>query len=164
MKSSTRFTLIAFTVALALAPALVPSLAQTPTTTPQAASLYDRLGGLYPVAALVDDFINRVYVNDTINANPNIAKVRSEIRKPGLKVQVTNQVCMVTGGLAKYTGKNMKEAHAGFQITQKEWDALMVDFRASLDKFKVPSHEQQELIGIVESTKPDIVAGAVPAK
>jgi len=164
MKSSTRFTLVAFTVALALAPALAPSPAQTPATTPQVASLYDRLGGLYPVAALVDDFINRVYANDTLNANPNIAKARSEIRKPGLKVQVTNQVCMVTGGPAKYSGKNMKEAHAGFQITPKEWDALMVDFRASLEKFEVPSHEQQELIAIVESTRPDIVAGAAPAK
>ena len=131
---------------------------------PAKPSLYDRLGGLYPISAVVDDFIDRVYTNATLNANPNIAKARSEVRKPGLKVQVANQVCMVTGGPCKYTGKGMKEAHAGFHINQKEWDALMVDFRASLDKFKVPTAEQGELIAIVESTKPDIVVGAAPAR
>jgi hemoglobin len=151
-------------VALAAAAALAPSLAQSPAAAPPPASLYDRLGGLYPIAAVVDDFIDRVYENDTLNANPNIARARSEVRKPGLKVQVANQVCMVTGGPCTYTGKSMKESHAGFRITQKEWDALMVDFRASLDSFKVPSREQQELIAIVESTRPDIVEGAAPSK
>jgi hemoglobin len=54
----------------------------------------------------------------------------------------------------------MKESHSTFHISQKEWDALMVDFRASLDKFKVPAAEQRELVAIVESTKPDIVVGS----
>ena len=160
MKTYARITLVVLTAAAALA----PSLAQAQATAPPKPSLYDRLGGLYPIAAVVDDFIDRVYVDDTLSSNPNIAKARSEVRKPGLKVQVANQVCMVTGGPCKYTGKSMKESHAGFRITQKEWDALMVDFRASLEAFKVPSPEQQELIAIVESTKPDIVAGTAPAK
>lgn len=160
MNSLARITL----VVLAAAGALAPSLAQAPATAPPQPSLYDRLGGLYPIAAVVDDFIDRVYANATLNANPQIAKARVEVRKPGLKVQVANQVCMVTGGPCKYTGKSMKESHAGFQITPKEWDALLVDFRASLDAFKVPSREQQELIAIVESTRPDIVVGAAPAK
>jgi hemoglobin len=69
---------------------------------------------------------------------------------------------MVTGGPCKYTGQGMKESHANFHITQKEWDALLVDFRASLDKFKVPAAEQNELVAIIESTKPDIVEGAPP--
>jgi hemoglobin len=160
MRSYARITL----VVLAAAAALTPSLAQAQGTAPPKPSLYDRLGGLYPIAAVVDDFIDRVYVNATLNANPNIAKARSEVRKPGLKVQVANQVCMATGGPCEYTGKSMKESHAGFRITEKEWDALMVDFRASLDMFQVPAPEQQELIAIVESTKPDIVAGTAPAK
>ena len=139
--------------------------AQEKAAAPATPSLYDRLGGLYPVSAVVDDFIDRVYVNGILNANPNIAKARSDVRKPGLKVHVANMVCMVTGGPCKYTGQGMKESHATFHITQKEWDALLVDFRASLDKFKVPAGEQKELVAIVESTKPDIVEGApVPAK
>ena len=136
--------------------------AQEKPTAPTAPSLYDRLGGLYPISAVVDDFIERVYENATLNANPNIAKARSELRKPGLKVHVASLVCMTTGGPCTYTGQGMKESHAHFHITQKEWDALLVDFRASLAKFGVPAAEQHELVAIVESTKPDIVEGAQP--
>jgi len=136
--------------------------AQEKAAAPPAPSLYDRLGGLYPISAVVDDLVDRIYVNATLNANPNVAKARTEVRKPGLKVNLANLVCSVTGGPCKYTGQGMKESHAGFRITQKEWDALLVDFRASLDKFKVPAPEQGELVAIVESTKPDIVEGAAP--
>jgi hemoglobin len=58
----------------------------------------------------------------------------------------------------------MKAAHKDFHITEKEWQALMVDFRASLAKFKVPSAEQKELIAIVESTKGDMVTTSAPKK
>lgn len=157
----TRATLAA-TLALALAAG--SGLAQAPSGAAPAKSLYDRLGGLYSIAAVVDDFIDRVFRNATLNANPNIYKARSEARKAGLKVNLANQVCMVTGGPCKYTGLDMKTAHKGFQITQKEWDALLADFKATLDGFKVPQPEQKELFAIVESTKGDIVVGAAPAK
>lgn len=145
---------------LATALASTSAWSQEKAAAPAKPALFDRLGGLYPISAVVDDFIERVYVNATLNANPNIAKARSEVRKPGLKVHLVNMVCMATGGPCKYTGQGMKESHANFHITPKEWDALLVDFRASLDKFKVPASEQKELIDIVESTKPDIVEGA----
>ncbi len=154
MKTRIRLVFVCALVTLGAGPLLH---AQEKTPAPAQPSLYDRLGGLYPVSAVVDDFIDRVYANATLNANPNIAKARNEVRKPGLKVHVANLVCMVTGGPCKYTGKGMKESHSGFHINQKEWDALLVDFRASLDKFKVPAPEQKELVDIVESTKPDIV-------
>jgi hemoglobin len=131
---------------------------------PAAPSLYERLGGVYPISAVVDDFIERIYVNVTVNANPAIARARSPMRKPGLKVQVATLVCQVTGGPCKYAGKAMKESHAGFGITQREWDAMLADFRASLARFNVPAAEQAELVGIVESTKPDIVVGAAASK
>ena len=124
---------------------------------PAAPSLYDRLGGLYPVSAVVDDFIERVYVNATLNANPAIANARSALRKPGLKVHVATLVCQVTGGPCKYVGKGMKDSHSTFRISEKEWGAAVVDFRASLDRFKVPAAEQRELVAIFESTKADIV-------
>jgi len=131
---------------------------------PAAKSLYDRLGGLYPIAAVVDDFIDRVFVNATLNANPNIDKARKDVRKAGLKTHVSNLVCSATGGPCKYTGLDMKTAHKDFHISEKEWQALLVDFRASLAKFQVPAAEQKELIGIVESTKSDIVTASAPKK
>jgi hemoglobin len=124
---------------------------------PAAPTLYDRLGGLYPVSAVVDDFIERVYVNGTLNANAAIANARSALRKPGLKVHVATLVCQATGGPCKYVGKGMRESHTTFRISEKEWAAALVDFRASLDKFKVPAAEQRELVAIFESTKADIV-------
>lgn len=120
-------------------------------------SLYDRLGGVYPIALVVDDFIDRVVANDTLNANPKIYAARDPNRFPGLKYQVTAMVCMATGGPCEYTGKSMKEAHDGMEITAAEWDALASDFKASLDKFGVPEAEQQELFEIVGSTRGDIV-------
>jgi hemoglobin len=66
-------------------------------------------------------------------------------------------VCEVTGGPCKYTGRSMKDAHEHLDITQGQWDAMVADFRATLNQFKVPPREQQELITIVGSTKNDIV-------
>ena len=120
--------------------------------------LYERLGGLKPIAMVVDDFIDRLLSNEILNANPRISEARKNSPAPYLKVQVSNLVCMVTGGPCKYTGKGMKEAHTHLSITEKEWQVMMVDFSNTLEKFKVPAKEQGELVAIVESTKKDIVA------
>src|SRR5262245_27067716 len=122
--------------------------------------LYDRLGGVYSIATVVDDFIERLLVNDTLNANPAIKEARTRVPKAGLKFQVTALVCEVTGGPCKYTGRSMKDAHASLNINEAQWQAMVADFRRTLDKFKVPPKEQEELITIVGSTKKDIVKPA----
>jgi hemoglobin len=127
-------------------------------------SLYDRLGGAYSIATVVDDFIERLYVNDILNANPAIKESRDRVLKPGLKFSVTSLVCQVTGGPQQYTGRSMKDSHAHLNITEKEWQAMLTDFRKTLDSFKVPAKEQGELIAIVESTKKDIVVAAASSK
>ncbi|HEY7699214.1 MAG TPA: group 1 truncated hemoglobin [Vicinamibacteria bacterium] len=126
----------------------------------QEKSLYDRVGGVYNIAALVDDFIERLLVNDVLNANPAIKEARERVPKAGLKFRVTALVAQVTGGPEKYAGRPMKESHAHLHITEAEWQAMVTDFKKSLAKFKVPEPEQKELIAIVESTKKDIVMGA----
>ena len=63
----------------------------------------------------------------------------------------------MTGGPCKYAGRDMKAAHAHLNISEKEWQAMLADFRKTLDKFSVPAAEQAELIAIVNSTKTDIV-------
>ena len=120
-------------------------------------SLYERLGGVYSIATVVDDFIERLLVNATLNANPAINEARKRVPKAGLKFHVTALVCAATGGQCAYTGRPMKESHEKLNISQAEWDAMVIDFKATLDKFKVPQREQQELITIVDSTKNDIV-------
>jgi hemoglobin len=79
------------------------------------------------------------------------------VPKAGLKFHVTTLVCEVTGGPCKYTGRAMKEAHEHLNITEVQWQAMVTDFRQTLDKFKVPQKEQAELVTIIEGTKKDIV-------
>lgn len=128
-----------------------------PAAQPAAKSLYERLGGVHNIATVVDDFIERLLVNDTLNANPAISEARTRVPKAGLKFHVTALVCEVTGGPCKYSGRSMRESHAHLNINEAQWQAMVADFRKTLDKFKVPPKEQQELMTIVGSTKKDIV-------
>jgi len=120
-------------------------------------SLYERLGGVYNIAPVVDEFLEVLYVDDVLNDNPKIKEARDRVPKAYLKYRVTSLVCQSAGGPEKYTGRTMKESHAHLNITEKEWQAMRADFKKVLDKFKVPEPEQKELFAIVESTKKDIV-------
>ncbi len=119
--------------------------------------LFERLGGLKGITAVVDDFIDRLVANKTLNRNPGIDAGRKRSPAPYLKYQVTALVCEATGGPCKYTGKSMSEAHARMNVTEKEWAVMVGEFKKSLARFKVPAREQQELFDIVGKTKPDIV-------
>ena len=114
-------------------------------------SLYDRLGGLPAIQAVIDDFIGNVAGDARINqrfANANI---------PKLKKNLVDQVCQATGGPCKYTGLSMKESHKGMKITDAEFGALVEDLVKSLDKFKVPAQEKGELLTALGGMKGDIV-------
>ena len=121
------------------------------------ASLYDRLGGVYSIATVVDDFINRIMIDPRLNSNPLVDAAHHRVPPAGFKYLVTEMVCWATGGPQKYTGKSMAESHKDLKITSKEWEAFLDDFRQTLNKFKVPAAEQAELNAIVNSTRSDIV-------
>jgi hemoglobin len=123
----------------------------------QEASLYERLGGVYPIASVVDVFIDLLLHNDVLNENPAIREARDRVPAPGLKYHVTAMVCQATGGPCEYTGRSMEEAHAHLSIGEREWQAMLSDLRRTLNDFQVPEQEQDELIAIVESTKDAIV-------
>ncbi len=120
-------------------------------------SLYERLGGLKPISLVVDDFVDRLVTNDTINANPAVAAGRDSSPAPYLKVQLSVMVCQATGGPCQYTGLGMKESHSHLSITENEWQVMRDEFKKTLNKFGVPEAEQKELFAIVESTKAAIV-------
>ena len=122
-------------------------------------SLYSRLGGVYPIAAVVDDFIDRVMHNPVLNANPAVDEAHHRVHPAGFKYLVTEMVCWAAGGPQRYTGKTMLESHEQLHITAAEWDAFISDLDASLEKFQVPRRERIELKMIVDSTRGDIVRG-----
>ncbi len=119
--------------------------------------LYERLGGLKGITVVVDDFINRLVVNKTLNSNPAINAGRESSPAPYLKFQVSQMICEATGGPCKYTGKGMMDSHAHLNITEEEWRVMANEFQKSLDTFKVPAVEQKDLFEIVGKTKPNIV-------
>lgn len=121
-------------------------------------SLYTRLGGVYSIATVVDDFIDRVMVDPRLKANPLVNEAHHRVTSQGFKYLVTEMVCSATGGPQKYTGRSMADSHQHLLITPQEWQAFMDDFQQTLDKFKIPDQEQEALKAIVESTRSEIVA------
>jgi hemoglobin len=120
-------------------------------------SLYDRLGGKPAITAVVDDFVGRVAADTRINgkfANANI---------PRLKSMLADQICQTSGGPCAYTGRDMKSIHAGMGVTGEEFDALVGDLVATLNKFKVRDRERNELLGALGPMKKDIVTSPMAA-
>jgi hemoglobin len=125
-----------------------------PQVTP---SLYDRLGGVYNIAVVVDDFIDRVMGDPRLNANPRVDEAHHRVSPQGFKYYVTEMLCWAAGGPQTYSGRTMGDTHRHLMITDEEWVAFMEDLQQSLDRFEVPQPEQDEVIAIVESTKEAIV-------
>jgi hemoglobin len=119
--------------------------------------LYERLGGIYNIATVVDDFIDRIMGDDRLNANPRVDEAHHRVLPPGFKYLVTEQVAEAAGGPQRYTGRSMKDSHRDLLITGEEWGAFIDDFNQSLDKFGVPQQESSELLAIIGSTKDAIV-------
>ena len=128
---------------------------------PAQPSLYERLGAVYAIAAVIDDFIDRIMDDPRLNANPRVDEAHHRVSKAGFKYLVTEQVCWASGGPQKYTGRNMRDSHIHLQITAGEWSAFLDDLQQTLDKFGVPRPEQQEIFAIVNSTRGDIVVSDV---
>ena len=120
-------------------------------------SLYERLGGVYNIAVVVDDFIDRIMVDARLNANPQVDEAHHRVSPQGFKYLVTEMVCWATGGPQQYSGRSMEDSHRDLMITAGEWGAFIEDFQQTLDKFSVPAREQGELHAIVESTRSAIV-------
>src|ERR1041384_2894749 len=124
---------------------------------PIPSSLYERLGGVYNIAVVVDELVDRVMADPRLHANPAVDEAHHKVPPAGFKYLVTEMVCWATGGTQKYSGRSMADSHRHLNITAHEWDAFMDDFQQTVDKFKVPATEQAELRAIVESTYGDIV-------
>jgi hemoglobin len=114
-------------------------------------SLYERLGGIKAITAVVENFRDRVGADNRINQK----FARSDLGR--LSKMLVDQVCEAAGGPCRYTGRSMKEAHAGMKVTSGEFDALVADLVATLDQFKVGKKEQGEILAVLGPLEPDIV-------
>lgn len=118
---------------------------------PAGTSLYDRLGGKSSISSVIDQFVTNVAADTRINGR----FATTDIRK--LKGHLVDQVCMATGGPCTYSGRDMKTTHAGMKISNGDFAALVEDLVKSLDTFKVPVREKEELLALLVPMKKDIV-------
>ncbi len=137
-------------------------LARPAEAPPKEASLYERLGGVYAIAAVVDDFSNHLLVNETLNANPALRDANQRVSVAGLKFMRTLYLCEATGGPFKYAGKALPEAHRHLHITSAEFDEVAAELTRTLEHFKVPAREQQEVIAFMASKKGEVVTAGSP--
>jgi hemoglobin len=114
-------------------------------------TLYERLGGIEAITAVVEDFRDRVAGDDRIN----LKFARTDLAR--LRKMLIDQVCEATSGPCRYNGRGMKEAHAGMKVTTGEFNALVEDLVATLNHFKVPKAEQDELLALLGPLKGEIV-------
>jgi hemoglobin len=121
---------------------------------PQAKSLYTRLGGYDAIAAVTDDFVGRL-VADKRFTRFFVGHSEDSIKR--IRMHVIDQLCEAAGGPCNYIGRTMKASHHGLGITGEDWDESVKHLVATLNKFKVPKAEQDELLGVVSGLKKDIV-------
>lgn len=120
------------------------------------ASLYTNLGGKTAIVAVVDDFVGRVAADTRINAF-FAATAADPMRLAAFKSKLVDQICEASGGPCKYTGMSMKAAHAGRGIGAADFNALVSDLVAALDKFHVAPNDKQTLLGVLGPMQSDIV-------
>jgi hemoglobin len=114
-------------------------------------SLFERLGGKDAITAVVDDFVGRCAGDNRINGK----FARTDIAR--LKANLIDQVCEATGGPCTYSGRDMRTTHDGMAVTGGEFEALVEDLVATLDKFGVGEAEKSELLNALAPMRADIV-------
>jgi hemoglobin len=128
-------------------------------------SLYERIGGVYAIAAVVDHFSDQLLKNPKV-ANANSAlkdwhTVKYHERLPGLKFLRTLWVCAVAGGPFQYTAKGLGDAHFELHITPEVFDEVSAELGRTLDHFKVPKHEKEEALAAFNAHKAEVATGSM---
>lgn len=137
-----------------------PQGAATPESAPEE-TLYERVGGIFAIAAVVDRFSDAIIVNPKLNVNPALKswnENEAETRLPGLKYMRTLWVAALTGGPFTYTGLPLSEAHTRFHLTSEEFDEVGAEIVRALEFYGVGEQEITQLVDAYMLSKPDVVA------
>ena len=139
-------------------------------------SLYERLGGVFAIAAVIDHFSDAVVANPIVGQDSNNPALREWHTKqlnrlPGLKFMRTLWVCDVAGGPFKFTATKqgstplgLEEAHRDLRIAPAEFDEVAAELGRTLDFFKVPEAEKTEVLAAFAAHKDEVTAGYVAAQ
>jgi len=133
------------------------------TATAEEPSLYDRLGGIFAIAAVVNRFSDGIITNPKLNENPALKawnETEAEFRLPGLKFGRTQWVAALAGGPYEYTGLPLEEAHKDLHLTAEEFAEVGAEIVRALDYYKVPEREKQELVDAYMTAMPQVVTAS----
>ena len=117
-------------------------------------SLYERLGGYDTIAAVCGDLLPRLQGDSRL---VRFWQNRGEDGARREKQLLIDFLCASAGGPLYYMGRDMKTSHKGMKISEDDWAAFLGHLNATLEAFKVPQSERDEVVAFVESTKRDIV-------
>jgi hemoglobin len=126
-------------------------------------SLYERLGGIFAIAAVVDRFSDEIITNPKLNENPALKawnENEAATRLPGLKFGRTQWVAALAGGPYEYTGLPLEEAHKDLHLTAEEFAEAGAEIVRALDHFGVPEREKQELVDAYMTAMPQVVTSS----
>ncbi len=140
--------------ALALACVVLFALSALAHETTQPKSLYQRLGGYDALAAVTDDFLTRLATDKQLG---RFFPGHSEDSVKKIRQHIVDFLCVATGGPCVYMGRDMKTSHKGLGVTEADWNQAVVLLTQTLDKFKVPAAEKNEVLTAVSGLKKDIV-------
>jgi hemoglobin len=132
-------------------------------TTPAEPTLYDRLGGYFAIAAVVNRFSDAIITNPKLNENPALKawnETQAEARLPGLKFGRTLWIASVAGGPFEYTGLPLRDAHAELNLTADEFAEVGAEIVRALEFYGVPEREQQELVDAYRASMTDVVTAS----
>ena len=124
-------------------------------------SLYERLGGFFPIAAVVNRFSDEIITNPKLNENPALKawnETEAEVRLPGLKFGRTLWIIAMAGGPIDYVGLPLNEAHMEFHLTEEEFAEVGAEIVRALDYYGVPEKEKQELVAAYSTAMEDVVS------
>jgi hemoglobin len=134
-------------------------------------TLYDRLGGAFAIAAVVDQFSDALISNPIVGQSSENEALRdwhtnSLSRLPGLKFMRTLWVCDISGGPQNYvatepgrTALGLEEAHRDLKISPDEFDEVAAELARTLDQFGVPDQEKEEVLAAFAAHKDEVTEG-----
>ena len=138
--------------------------AVSPTTAPAQpaeGTLFERLGGIFAIAAVVDRFSDEIIKNPKLNENPNLKawnENEAATRLPGLKWLRTQWIAAMAGAPIEYTGLPLSEAHDRFDLTEEEFAEVGAEIVRALDFYQVPEREKQELVTAYNTAMGEVVS------
>ena len=142
---------------------LLPTTAEATQPTPTEPSLYDRLGGIFAISAVVNRFSDEIITNPKLNVNPALKEwneTEAAVRLPGLKFMRTLWIAALAGGPFEYTGLPLDDAHKEFHLTADEFAEVGAEIVRALDYYKVPEKEKQELVDAYMKSMPEVVSAS----